>query len=76
MRVISNFILLFYSTVSNLLKVVFASDTDVMSNEVRQIMSNPKDRKKFMEAIDRLKTEGSSEETITLSDNSTLTLVP
>ena len=63
------------SAIRNMLKMVFASDVDVMSDDVRNIMANPKDRETFMQAVDKMKQEQSSETTVTLSDKSTFTLV-
>ncbi|GAB3667681.1 hypothetical protein GCM10028791_43330 [Echinicola sediminis] len=33
----------------------FVSDTDVMSNDMKKIMANPKDRKSYINAVKKLK---------------------
>jgi hypothetical protein len=55
-------------------KTFFTSDLDVMSEEVRKILSNPEDAKKYKNAIGEIE-KGKSEVTIELSDSTTLTLV-
>lgn len=61
------------SAMGRLLKTAFSTDEDVMSDDIRQIMSHPDDRKKFMEAINKLQNQ--KEVTIELSNKETLTLV-
>lgn len=39
----------------NVLVTFFGSDTDVMSDRVKEIISNPKDKKNYLEALSRLK---------------------
>ena len=39
----------------NVLETFFGSDTDVMSNRVREILANPEDRKNYLEALERLR---------------------
>ncbi len=56
------------------LRSFFASDLDVMSDEVREILSNPDDAKKYMDAVNQIEN-GQNEVTITLSNNKQLTLI-
>lgn len=62
----------------NVLDTFFGSDTDVMSDRVKEIMSNPNDRKNYLDALSRLKElEKKGEqgkEKITLSNNQELEL--
>lgn len=51
-----------------------SSDLDVMSSEVRDILSNPEDAKKYKEAVTKIE-KGEKEVTIELSNNSKLTLI-
>ena len=64
--------------VHNVLDVFFASDTDVMSRKVKQIMANPEDREKYLKALQAIKElEEKGEQgkkTITLSTTEELTL--
>ncbi len=53
----------------------FTSDMDVMSQEAKRIFSNEADKKKYLEAVERLKTHESESETIVLSNNEKITLV-
>lgn len=54
----------------------FGSDMDVMSDNAKKIFSNKEDRKKYIEAVEKLKnTPDLKEQTITLSNNETITLV-
>ncbi|HVW94454.1 MAG TPA: hypothetical protein VHA56_00630 [Mucilaginibacter sp.] len=53
----------------------FNSDMDVMSDEAKRIFSNDEDRKKYIEAVERLKNTTNQQETITLSNEQTITLV-
>lgn len=61
--------------VRNVIRTFFASDLDVMSDEVRQILSNPDDAKKYRQAIDDIRTGKEKEVTIQLSNKRSLTLV-
>ncbi|MGJ7031038.1 hypothetical protein [Niabella hirudinis] len=56
------------------LQELFGSDSDVVSPEVKRILSNPKDRDEYIEALQKLEKE-KKEVTIQLSDGDTLTLV-
>ena len=62
----------------NVLETFFGSDTDVMSNRVREIMANPEDRKNYLNALKRLRElEESGEqgtEKVKLSNNEELEL--
>jgi len=42
-------------SMSNVLETFFGSDTDVMSNQVKEIMANPEDRKSYLEALEKLR---------------------
>ncbi|MCR8559292.1 hypothetical protein KXD93_16665 [Mucilaginibacter sp. BJC16-A38] len=59
----------------NVLGSYFNSDMDVMSPEAKKIFSNEEDKKKYVEAVERLKYTRDKEETITLSTNEKITLV-
>lgn len=64
--------------VHHVLDVFFASDTDVMSRKVKQIMANPEDKEKYLNALKAIKEmeekgqQGAK--TITLSTAEKLTL--
>lgn len=62
----------------SVLDTFFGSDTDVMSDHVKEIMSNPNDRKSYLDALKRLKeleeNGQQGKETITLSNNQKLVL--
>lgn len=58
----------------SILQNVFTSDLDVMSDEVRQILSNPEDAKKYREAVKELRDGEKDTVTIQLSDRRSLTL--
>jgi hypothetical protein len=62
----------------DVLDTFFGSDTDLMSQRVKQIMSNPKDRELYFKAlgeIKKLEQEGKQgTKTITLSNDDELTL--
>lgn len=64
--------------VHNVLDVFFASDTDVMSRKVKQIMANPEDKEKYLNALKAIKEmeeQGQQgAKTITLSTAEKLTL--
>lgn len=53
----------------------FGSDMDVMSEEAKQIFANEEDRKKYIDAVEKLKNTTERKETITLSNDRTITLV-
>lgn len=61
--------------IRNVVKVLFASDIDVMSDEVRQILSNPEDAKKYKDAVRQIEEDTTHSVTITLSNNKQLTLI-
>jgi len=62
----------------SVLETFFGSDTDVMSNRVKDIMANPEDRKSYLEALERLRKledEGKQgTETVKLSNDEELEL--
>lgn len=66
------------NSMRTVLDTFFGSDTDVMSDKVKEIMSNPSDRKNYLEALSRLKDlerDGKQgKEKITLSNNQELEL--
>ncbi|HTK20369.1 MAG TPA: hypothetical protein VL442_12665 [Mucilaginibacter sp.] len=53
----------------------FDSDTDVMSDDAKKIFANEDDRKKYIEAVEKLKNSNTKEETIVLSNHEKVTLV-
>ncbi len=53
--------------VSNVFESYFTSDMDVVSSETKRILSNPGDRQKYMDAIERLQRGETHEEKIELS---------
>ncbi len=62
----------------NVLETFFGSDTEVMSNRVKDIMANPEDKKKYLDALERLRKledEGKhGTEKVKLSNNEELEL--
>lgn len=58
----------------DILSSYFISDMDVMSEDAKKIFANEVDRKKYIEAVEKLKND-SKEETIILSNNEKITLV-
>ncbi|OYD44325.1 hypothetical protein CHU00_17605 [Sphingobacterium cellulitidis] len=57
----------------------FIADMDVISVETKKILTNPKDKKLYLDTVRELKDqmekgEKSAKKTITLSDNSEITL--
>jgi len=65
-------------SMKSVLETFFGSDTDVMSNRVKDIMANPEDRKSYLEALERLRKledEGKQgTETVKLSNDEELEL--
>ena len=65
-------------SMGNVLETFFGSDTDVMSNQVKDIMANPEDKKNYLEALGKLRDlekEGKhGTETVKLSNNEELEL--
>ncbi len=53
----------------------FTSDMDVMSQEAKRIFSNEEDKKKYIDALERLQRHESESETIELSNHDKITLV-
>ncbi|TVP42764.1 MAG: hypothetical protein EA341_19190 [Mongoliibacter sp.] len=51
----------------------FVTTTDVMSPDVKEIMANPEDKKKYFDAIEKLKS-GEEEVKIKLSTKKEMTL--
>jgi hypothetical protein len=70
---------LFLSQISealkHVLKTMFVSDNDVMSEEVRQILSNPDDARKYKAAINKMEKENLTSIRVELSGNRELTLM-
>lgn len=58
-----------------LFKYYFGPDTGVMSDEAKKIFSNDEDRKKYTDAVDRLKKNPNEKQTIELSTKEKITLV-
>ncbi|MFC0264543.1 hypothetical protein [Fontibacter flavus] len=52
----------------------FVTNTDVMSPDVKEIMANPEDRKKYFDAINTLKSGKEEEVKIELSTKRKMTL--
>lgn len=63
------------NAVGNVIETYFSSDLDVMSHEAKRIMSNPEDKKKYLEAVEKLKNPEQKEITITLSNREEITLI-
>lgn len=53
----------------------FDSKTDVISNDARQILSNPDDRDRYIKAVDELKKNPSTPQKVELSDHKEITLI-
>ncbi|MGJ1446792.1 hypothetical protein ACR79S_11975 [Sphingobacterium spiritivorum] len=67
-------------TIKNVLDLLFNSESELTSPRAKEIMSNPKDREKVMEAIDKLREKRfqgdiHAEETVVLSDDKTITII-
>lgn len=54
---------------------LFEDDMDVISLEARRILANPEDRKKYIDAIWRIKDQKSERETIILSNGEVITMM-
>ncbi len=52
----------------------FVTNTDVMSQDVKEILAHPEDRKKYLDAIEKLKSEKKEEVEIELSTKKKITL--
>jgi len=63
------------NAVGNVIETYFSSDLDVMSQEAKRILSNPEDKKKYMDAVEKLKNPEQKEVTITLSNHEEITLI-
>ena len=61
--------------IKSVIRTLFVPDMDVMSDEVRQILANPEDAKKYKEAINDLAKGEKKEVTIELSNKTQLTLI-
>lgn len=61
--------------VRNMLKSFFSSDLDVMSDEVRTILSNPVDAQKYKDAVKDIEEGRKTSVTIELSNKREITLV-
>lgn len=64
---------LFYA-VRYVFKSYFPSDTELVSPEVKKILANPENRKKYLNAVEKL-SKGSPMEEVKLEDGSSMTLV-
>jgi len=62
-------------SLENIFGSLFNSNMDVMTGKARKIFSNEEDKKKYVEAVEKLKNSQSKQETITLSTNETITLI-
>jgi hypothetical protein len=69
----------------NILKTIFSEagkeflsyfevDADAMSPKMKSIMSNPVDRKKYLDAIEKLREKENEEIEITLSNDEKMTI--
>lgn len=63
-----------HSALNSMLESYFSSDMDIMSTEAKEIFSNPEDKKKYLDAVQKLR-ETSHEEKIILSNKEEITLV-
>ncbi|MEX2410969.1 MAG: hypothetical protein WD607_06275 [Candidatus Paceibacterota bacterium] len=52
----------------------FNSDTEVMSKDIKKIMSNPEDKKKYLNAIKQLKVENKKSAEVTFSNKEKMIL--
>jgi len=69
-----------WKELGNIYELYFSSDMDIISPKAKRILSNPEDRKKYMEAVKRLKenqdkADYNNKETVKLSNNEEITLV-
>ncbi len=55
------------NAVMNVVESYFSSDMQVMSSETKRIFSNPEDKKKYIDAIEKIQRGESKEESIELS---------
>jgi len=67
------------SSVRSVIKSFFIADMDVISNDTKKLLSNPKDKETYLNAIKELRSERDKgqqnvERTIILSDKSEVTL--
>lgn len=62
-------------SLEDIFRSYFSPNMDVMSDEAKKIFSNEDDKRKYIEAVEKLKNSKSKEETITLSTNETITLI-
>ncbi|HEY0054283.1 MAG TPA: hypothetical protein VGB63_02910 [Pedobacter sp.] len=53
----------------------FGSDMEVMSPEVIRIFSNEQDKRRYIDAVEKLQNTHNQKEIITLSNDETITLV-
>lgn len=64
-------------TFSKVFQILFGSDNDVMSEDLKKILANPADAKKLKDAIIDMKNdEGRETRTIELSNHQQVTLTP
>lgn len=62
-------------SIQNIFGPIFYSPYNLMAYEAKKIFSNEDDSKKYTDAVFKLKTLESEEETITLSTGETITLI-
>ena len=62
-----NVILDIRNAVLEVITSFFRSDMDIVSPEAKEIMSNPADRKKYVDAVEKLKSGDQEKITIDLS---------
>jgi hypothetical protein len=63
-----------YHAVKVVFETYLPSENDLISSEVKEILSDPDDKKSYLDAIDNMRN-GSKRETITLHNGKKLTLV-
>jgi hypothetical protein len=63
------------NAIKSVINTFLSSDLDVMSDEVREILSNPADAKIYKEAVEKIEKGEEKEVTIQLSNKSKLTLI-
>ena len=52
----------------------FSSDTEIMSKDIKKIMANPEDRKRYLNAVKELKIENKKRTEVTFSNKEKMTL--
>lgn len=59
---------------SAVFETFFPSHRGLLTSEAKEMLSNPEDKKKFLEAINKLRSGKSEKETITLKSGKEFTL--